>query len=147
MPCNRAVSIARAQLTDAQALKLLDNEDFKKLLHHYGQQQGLALTSFEVARPGSWNAGTVTCNLGYYRITITPSGAISVQGRSSSWAERETCDRYSVGIAALLKEGGFQATARAAAEVLTEYGPTTTEQQPVDDQGTIRQAIVLTLRY
>ncbi len=142
MPCDVAVSIARAKLKNADLLKLLTEADYRAILTAFAASKSMALLG--CSHSAQWG---MRAQLGAFTIRVSPEGQIDITGTSYARRDASTNKGMADDLAAFLTEGGLAALARKATEVLAQFGPTTLQEVEVDNNGTMQVARLLTLSF
>ena len=136
MPCNLAVSIAKAGVTTPQLLALLTPDVVQQVALTYLEQQHAALNPYVLTSSGS----RVSLQVGTSLVMIT-DGAVQVTDRRGNTTFAETLANEVEQLLLQLADSLFQ---QHFQQIL---GPAVTQVQTVnvDNDGIIQQAAVFTL--
>lgn len=136
MPCNLAVSIAKAGVTTPQLLALLTPDVVQQVALTYLEQQYAALNPYVLMSSGS----RVSLQVGTSLIVIT-DGAVQVTDRRGNTTFADTLANEVEQLLLQLADSLFQ---QQLQQIL---GPAVTQVQTVnvDNDGVIQQAAVFTL--
>ncbi len=141
MPCNLALTITKAAVSEERLLALLTDDLVAPIVTAFLTECGLALGETRLPRGGVEFAGD--------RLRLTIVGG-RVTGRTSSpWptpADRDLLARLMADLPAVLAEAVDQVFARKVQETLAAFGPVSAQRVPVDNEGVRQGATVLTLR-
>ena len=138
MPCNLAISITKAAVSNEELLKLLTSEVVHEAVKNFLSRH----ETYKDKVIGDWQSEpTVWFYVGNCIITIT-NGQVTVNG--PQWTKEEV-EALSTDMNTLLSRLADYLFAQQVQQALTGLGPVETQVVNVDDQGVTRQATVLTL--
>lgn len=156
MPCNLAITITKAAVSEERLRALLTPEVVTSLLASYLQASGYAIVpeSFQQQQPGTYASlqtlpdGRVQCRIGgYYGIDVfvAPAGVVTVN--TTTYSQHSQADHVLADVTQLLSQATDALFARQVQAALASLGvPMTTEQVQVDQAGHVSPATVFTLR-
>ena len=140
MPCNLALTITRAAVSEDRLLALLTDDLVAAIVAAFLAERGLALTETRLPRGVAFAGGPIALTIVGGRVT----------GRTSSrWptlADRDLLAGVMADLPDVLAQAGDQVFARKVLETLAAFGPVTAQQVSVDNEGVRQVATVLTLR-
>lgn len=155
MPCNLAMTITKAAVSEDRLRALLTADVVTTLLTSYLQEKHIALIpdSFRATHPGPYASlqaredGSVQCRIGgYYGMDIfVQAGQVTVTGTTTT--QQPDVDQMLQEVTHLLAQATDALFARQVQMALTALGvPMTTEQVQVEQAGQVSPAIVFTVR-
>lgn len=141
MPCNLAISITKAAVTDAARVALLTSEVVQPVLTQWlaGQVPRLSVSAVRVVRGGvevQVMEGNISLSVSIER------GKIRID---TERVGRAAADRLQTQLTELLGFIADRVTAQRIAALLGQFGDVTAQSVMVEDAGTVVAAQVLTL--
>jgi hypothetical protein len=136
MPCNRAVSITKAAVTNEELLRLLSEPVVEQVVTAYLQAK------YEQHRPTLVNrySGTLVFRVGGLYVTIQ-GGAVSVR----AYGQEALAEQLAAELQTLLAQAADRLFQQQVGRALSLFGPVNTQVVEVESEGTVQRAAVFTL--
>jgi len=144
MPCNLAVTITKAAVSQAQLVALLTPEVVQAVVEAYLRQPGVLAPGETAAVQRSGPTITITIQVGGGRriAMAIADGVVQATTRTSDQRAQELVDALSP----LLARAADARFAQQVQAALARLGPVTAQAVTVANEGIPQQAVVLTMR-